>query len=101
LAKKKATAAKKATATKAKNKVPTKKAKKRASAKKTEHVEIKLDPIETKAIELAHCSAKVQKELEEAATSAMSQAVRQVFKQHGISLKQPQAQEVAAYLFSE
>jgi hypothetical protein len=90
--KKKATAAKKATTTKAK---------KKASAKKAEHVEIALDLIETKAIELAHSSAKVQKKLEEAATLAMSQAVRKVFRQHGISLTPPQAQEVAAFLFSE
>jgi dGTP triphosphohydrolase len=88
----KKTAKKKATATKAN---------KKASAKKTEHVEIELDPIETKAIELAHGSAKVQKELEEAATLAMSLAVRKVFKQRGVSLTQPQAQEVAAFLFSE
>jgi nitrogen fixation protein FixH len=89
---KKKTPAKKATATKAKKKAP---------AKKAEHVEIELAPVETKAFELAHSSAKVQKELEEAATLAMSQAVRKVFKQHGISLTPPQAQIVAAVLFGD
>ena len=88
----KKTTKKKATATKAKKKAP---------AKKVERIEIELDPVETKAFELAHSSAEVQKELEEAVTLAMSQAVRKVFKQHGISLTPPQAQEVAAFLFGD
>ena len=92
ITKTKPTPAKKATA---------KTSNKKASAKKVEHVEIELDPVETKAFELAHSSAKVQKELEEAATLAMSQAVRKVFKQHGISLTPPQAQNVAAFLFGD
>ena len=88
----KKTTKKKATATKAKKKAP---------AKKVERIEIELDPVETKAFELAHSSAEVQKELEEAVTLAMSQAVRKVFKQHGISLTPPQGQEVAAFLFGD
>jgi hypothetical protein len=99
--KKKATPAKKATTANAKKKAPAKKSKKKAAAEKVEHVEIELDAIEIKAIELAHSSAKVQKELEEAATLAMSQAVRKVFKLHGISLPPPQAQQVTALLFGD
>jgi hypothetical protein len=82
-------------------KKPATKAKKKASAKKAERVEVELDPIEMKAIKLAHSSAKVQRELEEGVTLAMSQAVRKVFKQHGIFLTPPQAQEVAACLFGD
>ena len=43
----------------------------------------------------------MKKQLEEAATLAMSQAVRKVFKEHKISLTAPQAQEVAAFLFGD
>jgi hypothetical protein len=82
-------------------KKPAAKAKKKAPAKKTERVEIELDPIEIKALELAQSAPKVRKELEEAATLAMSQAVREVFKQYGISLTRPQSQEVAAVLFGD
>jgi hypothetical protein len=76
-------------------------AKKKAAAKTTEPVEIELDPIETKAFELAQSSAKVRKELEETATLAMSQAVRKVFKQHRISLTAEQSHKVAAFLFCD
>ena len=72
-----------------------------AKAKKIEHVEIELDSIEVEAIKLAYPSAKMKKQLEEAATLAMSQAVRKVFKEHKISLTAPQAQEVAAFLFGD
>ena len=72
-----------------------------AKAKKIEHVEIELDSIEVEAIKLAYSSAKMKKQLEEAATLAMSQAVRKVFKEHNISLTAPQAQEVAAFLFGD
>ena len=92
---------KKKSAAKTTKKAPPAKAKKKASATKAKCVEIELDPIETKAFELAHSSAEVQKELEEAATLAMSQAVRKVFKQHRISLTSPQAQQVAACLFCD
>jgi len=85
----------------AKTKAPAAKGKKKAPATKVERIEIELDPVETKAFKLAHSSAEVQKELEEAVTLAMSQAVRKVFKQHGISLTPPQAQEVAAFLFGD
>jgi hypothetical protein len=88
--------AKKTTKTK-----PAAKAKKKAPAKKVENIEIDLDSIEIKAIKLAYSSAKVKKQLEEASTLAMSQAVRKVFKQHAISLTPPQAQGVAAFLFGE
>ena len=96
--KKKATPVKKATSAK---KATAKKAARKAPAKKADRIEVELDPVETKAFELANSSAKVQKELEEAATLAMSQAVRKVFKQHGISLTPPQAQIVAAVLFGD
>jgi hypothetical protein len=75
------------------------KAKKKVPAKKADRVEIELDPIEIKALKLVQSSAKVRKELEEGATLAMSQAVRKIFKQHRISLTAPQSQEVAAVLF--
>ena len=80
---------------------PAKKAKKKAPAKKVEHIEIELDPIESKAFDLAHSSDDVRRELEEAAASAICRAVRKVFKQHGISLTPPQAQEVSAWLFGD
>jgi len=79
----------------------TTKAKKKAPAKKIERIEIDLDPAETKAVELAHSSVAVRTELEEAVTLAMSQAVRKVFKQHGISLTSSQAPEVALLLFGD
>jgi hypothetical protein len=77
------------------------KAKKKASAKKVERVEIELDPVEAKAYELAHSSGEVCRELELAVSSAMFQAVRKVFKQHRISLTMPQAQKVAVFLFGD
>jgi hypothetical protein len=82
-------------------KKPATKAKKKAPAKKVERVEIELDPVETKAFELAHSSVEVCTELEEAVTSAISQAVQKVFKGHRISLKPLQAQEVALLLFGD
>ena len=77
------------------------KAKKKAPPKKVERIEIELDPVETKAVELAHSSVAVRTELEEAVTLALTQAVRKVFKQHGISLTSPQAAEVALLLFGD
>jgi hypothetical protein len=85
----------------AKQKARKAKAKKKAPAKKAERIEIELDPIQIKALELVHSSVKVRTELEEGATSAMSQAVRKVFKQHRIPLTAPQSQEIAAVLFGE
>jgi len=82
-------------------KKPAAKATKKAPAKKAEPVEIELDSIEIKAIKLAYSSAKAKKQLEEAVTLAMSQAVRKVFKRHDVSLTPPQAQEVAAFLFGD
>jgi hypothetical protein len=95
----KATAKTRATAKK--RATPTKAAKKRAPAKKVERIEIELDPVETSAVELAHSSDEVCRELEEAVTVAVSQAVRKVFKQRGVSLTAPQAQEVAMLLFGD
>jgi hypothetical protein len=80
---------------------PATRGKKKAPAKKIERIEIELDPVETRAFELAHSSIEVRTELEEAVTMAMSQAVRKVFKQHGISLTSSQAPEVALLLFGE
>jgi hypothetical protein len=80
---------------------PAAKAKKKASPKKVEQVEIELDAIEIKALKLANSSAKVCKELELAVALAISQTVRKVFKQHGISLSPPQAQGVAGLLFGD
>ena len=77
------------------------KAKTKASAKKVERVEIELDPVEAKAYELARSSGEVCEELELAASLAMSQAVRKVFKQHRISLTTTQAQNVAVFLFGD
>jgi hypothetical protein len=94
-------------ATKSGSKAPAKKApakatKKKAPAKKQpEATEIVLDPAETKAIELAHSSEKVCTELEEAVTSAITQAVRKVFKQNGVALTSDQAEEVAMLLFGD
>jgi hypothetical protein len=90
--KKKSTVATKATATKSKKKAP---------AKKTDRIEIELDPVEVEAYELAHSSDRVRKELELAVTLAMSQAVRKVFQQHRISLTPPQSQHIAMILFGD
>jgi hypothetical protein len=91
-AKKKVAKAKKTTGKKA--------TKKKAPAKKrAKPMEIVLDPDQEKAFTLAHSSAKVRKELELAVTLAMSQALRKVFTQNGISLTPPQAQQLAKVLF--
>jgi hypothetical protein len=82
-------------------KAPPEKAKRKPAAKKASHFEVELDPAETEAFELAHSSDKVRKELEEAATAAMSQAVRKVFKQYRISLTVSQSQKVAVVLFGD
>jgi hypothetical protein len=76
-------------------------ARKKTAARKVERVEIELDPAETKAFELARSTDEVCRELEEAVTLAVSQAVRRVFKQRGIALTPPQAQEVAMLLFGD
>jgi hypothetical protein len=88
----------KTTATKAKKGKATKK---KSPTKKTKPAEIQVDAIEAKAFELAHSSDKVCAELEAAATSAVSQAVRKVFKQHRISLTSVQAEKVALLLFRD
>jgi hypothetical protein len=75
--------------------------KRKSPAKKIERIEIELDPVETKAFELAHSSAAVRTELEEAVTSAITGTVRKVFKRHRISLTPPQAEEVALLLFGD
>jgi hypothetical protein len=83
-------------------KAPAKATKKKAPAKKqAKPVEIELDPAEAKAIELAHASDEVCTELEDAVTSAISQAVRKVFKQHDVALTSDQAEEVALLLFGD
>ncbi len=84
------------------NKAPgAKTAKKKAPAKRTKPVEIEVDAVEAKAIELAHSSDKVCAELEEAVTAAAFQTVRKVFKQHCISLTSAQAEKVALLLFQD
>jgi hypothetical protein len=75
--------------------------KKKAPAKKTKPMAIEIDAVEAEAIELAHSSDKVCTELEEAVTSAVSQAVRKVFKQHRVSLTSAQAEKVALLLFRD
>ena len=93
--------AKKTSKPAAKTSKPATKAKKKAPAKKTKPIEIELDAIETKAFELAHSSDKVCTELEEGVMLAVSQAVRKVFKQHGVSLTSAQAEKVAMLLFAD
>jgi hypothetical protein len=88
-------------ATKAKKATETKAAKKKAAAKKDEAVEITLDAVETKAIELVDSSDKVCEELEKAVTSAVTEVVRKVFKKNRISLTAAQAEKVALVLFSD
>ena len=80
---------------------PATKNKKKAPSKKIERIEIELDPVETKAFDLAHSSVELRSELEEAVTLAIAQVVRKIFKQHGISLTTIQAQELALILFGE
>ena len=92
---KKPAPAKKAKATAAKA------TKKKASPKKAEQIEIELDAVEAEAIELVHSSDKICIELEEAVTSAVSQIVRKVFKQHHISLTTEQAENVTLLLFGD
>jgi hypothetical protein len=84
-----------------KKKTAATKTKAKASTKKVEYVELELDPIEAKAFELAHSSDKVCEELELAVSLAMSQAVRKIFKLHGIALSMPQAKKVAVFLFGD
>jgi hypothetical protein len=79
---------------------PAKSAKK-ATRAKADRIEIELDPLAVKAYELAHASDAVCKELELAVTSAVSQAIRKVFKGHRISLTLPQAEELAMLFFGE
>jgi hypothetical protein len=92
---KKKAATKKATAKKA--------PKKKTPAPEAEHVdeEITLEPIEEKAFHLAHTSAKVQRELEEAVTDALGKSVRKVFKNHRIDLTPAQATNMAMILFGD
>ena len=80
---------------------PATKTKKKAPSKKIERIEIELDPVETKAFDLAHSSVELRSELEEAVTLAIARTVRKVFKQHRISLTTPQAQELALLLFGD
>ena len=80
---------------------PATKTKKKAPSKKIERIEIKLDPVEIKAFDLAHSSVEMRSELEEAVTLAIAQTVRKVFKQHRVSLTTIQAQEVALLLFGD
>ena len=80
---------------------PATKTKTKAPFKKIERIEIKLGPDESKAFDLAHSSVELRSELEEAVTLAIAQAVRKVFKQHGVSLTTLQAQELALVLFGE
>jgi transposase len=93
-ARKTAATPKKATATKpAKKKAPAKKA--------AEPAEIVLEPAEEEALDLAQSASDVCSELEVAVTSAVTQAVRKIFKQHRISLTPPQAKNVALMLFGD
>jgi hypothetical protein len=89
-------------ATTTKKPAPAKKtAKKKAAPAKTEPIEIELDEVEATAIELVHASSKVCDELEKAVTSAVSEAVRKVFKQNKVSLTTVQAEKVALLLFGD
>lgn len=74
---------------------------KKTPAKSSKAREIKVDAVEAEAIELVHTSDRVCGELEEAVTTAACQAVRKVFKQHGISLNPEQTQKVAFLLFRD
>jgi hypothetical protein len=76
-------------------------AKKKAAPAKTEPIEIELEEVEATAIELVHSSSKVCDELEKAVTSAVSQAVRKVYKQNKVSLTTEQAEKVALLLFGD
>jgi len=81
-------------------KAPAKKAPKKTPAHEAE-LEITLEPIEEKAFHLAHSSAKVQRELEEAVTEALGKSVRKVFKNHRIDLTPAQATNMAMILFGD
>lgn len=99
MAKKTAT---KTTAAKSSKKASAKKAPaKKPAKKKVERVEIQLEPAEVDACELVKSSEKVCQDLEVAVTSAISEAVRKVFKQHKIVLTASQAQQVALLLFGD
>jgi hypothetical protein len=74
---------------------------KKAPAKKVETIEIKLDAVETQAIQLADSSDDVCEELEKAVTSAVSDAVRKVYKKNKITLTAAQAENVALALFAD
>lgn len=78
-----------------------KKSGKKSPAKKVERIEIELSPAEEKALKLAYSSNDVRGDLETTVTAAIAQAVRKVFKQHGVALTAVQAQEVAMILFGD
>jgi hypothetical protein len=90
----------------AKKAAPSKKAakakpakKKTAPAIKDDQIEIMLEPIEKEALDLVQTSNQLCNDLEVAVTSAVSQAVRKVFKSHKVALSAAQAENVALILF--
>jgi hypothetical protein len=95
---KKQSPVKKATGAKA---ASAKATKKKAAPKEPESVEIELDAVEAEAFELAHSSDQLASDLEKAVTSAVTQVIRKVYKQHSISLSLAQAERVALMLFGD
>jgi hypothetical protein len=84
----------------AKKKAPAKGAKKKAPAKrKEEQIEIHLDAVEQKALDLVQASDQVCNEIERDVTAAVAKAVGAVFKKHKINLTPAQAENVALILF--
>lgn len=112
---KKAAPAKKAAAKKAKKKVTpiqcpvcnemfdpneTSKAEKKAPPMRDdEQLELQLDPLEQKALDLVSTSDRLCNDLELAVTAAVAKTVGAVYKKHKINLTPAQAENVALLLF--
>ena len=92
VAKKKASPAKKAAPAKASKK-------KAAPIREEEQIEIELDAVEQKAVDLISTSEQLCDDLEEAVTAAVSKTVGTIYKKHKINLTPEQAENVALLLF--
>jgi hypothetical protein len=91
-AKKKAAPAKKA--------APTKGSKKKSAPRHAdEPIELKLDEVEQKAVDLVATSDALCNDLEVAVTAAVAKTVGAVYKKHKIKLDPAQAETVALVLF--
>lgn len=88
---KKAAPAKKAAAKKSKKKTP--------PVRDDEQIELILDPLEQKALDLVSTSDQLCDDLELAVTAAVAKTVGTIYKKHKVNLTAAQAENVALLLF--